>query len=355
MEALPSTPQHATVHTNLLIVGAGPAGASLACFLARYGHTGLLISSAPGPSLEPRGHITNAGTLECLRDIGLEDACLQLGHAGDAISHVRWCYSLCGEEYGRVAAFGSDETRRDEFVAASPCGIVDLPQSLLEPVLVKYARDKGWTVRFNTRLESCCEDEKTGIVHAVCKDLVTETRLTIQAKWLFGADGARSQVAREVGIPFVKKADGGVAWNVLVRTGDLTETMRYRGGNLHLIVRNLEIDVPDHAFMTITRMVKPWTEWLCVVVAKPGTTPTEPTREQLMGVVKDAIGDDSVPIEILDVSTWTVREAVAERYSQGNVYASTPCSILRTREMLRYSLLDSALETPSTDIHLRTL
>lgn len=47
----------------LLIVGAGPAGASLACFLSRppYSLTGLLISNASCTSQTPRAHITNPG------------------------------------------------------------------------------------------------------------------------------------------------------------------------------------------------------------------------------------------------------------------------------------------------------
>jgi len=36
--------------------------------------------------------------------------------------------------------------------------------------------------------------------------------------------------------------------------------------------------------------------------------------------VKDFIGDDSIPVKILDVSKWFINETVAEKYSQGNVY-----------------------------------
>lgn len=85
--------------TTFLIVGAGPAGASLGCFLASYGLTGIIVSAAPGTAREPRAHITNPAALECLRDIGLEDEVLHHATDGANMQHTRWCRSMAGEEY----------------------------------------------------------------------------------------------------------------------------------------------------------------------------------------------------------------------------------------------------------------
>lgn len=73
----------AVVETTFLIVGAGPAGASLASFLASYQLSGIVISAAPGTAKEPRAHITNAAALECLRDIGLEEEAKTNATPGD--------------------------------------------------------------------------------------------------------------------------------------------------------------------------------------------------------------------------------------------------------------------------------
>ncbi|KAJ5464808.1 FAD binding domain-containing protein [Penicillium daleae] len=51
------------VDTEFLIAGAGPAGASLACFLGSHGLKGIMISSAPGTANTPRAHITNMAAL----------------------------------------------------------------------------------------------------------------------------------------------------------------------------------------------------------------------------------------------------------------------------------------------------
>lgn len=73
----------AAIETSFLIVGAGPAGASLASFLASYGLNGIVVSAAAGTAKEPRAHITNAAALECLRDIGLEEEAKKNATPGD--------------------------------------------------------------------------------------------------------------------------------------------------------------------------------------------------------------------------------------------------------------------------------
>lgn len=86
------------VETDLLIVGTGPAGASLACFLARYGLKGIMICDAPSTTKIPRAHLTNLSTLDALRDIGLQDECYNLGQQGAQLQHYRWCETMAGEE-----------------------------------------------------------------------------------------------------------------------------------------------------------------------------------------------------------------------------------------------------------------
>lgn len=198
----PTTPT--TITTDYLIIGAGPAGASLACFLARSSLTGILLSSSPGPARTPRAHLVNASALECLRDLdtSLYAECLALGTRGAPIAHYRWCETMAGTEYARVRAWGAE--RPTEYERVSPCGgIMDLPQSLMEPVLLKYASGRGWSVRFDTRLSGFGVEEGGGVLASVV-DEVNGVEYRIQAKYLFGADGGRSFVARELGLPFSK-------------------------------------------------------------------------------------------------------------------------------------------------------
>lgn len=322
MGSIPDDPPTAatTISTDFLIVGSGPAGASLACFLARQNLSGLLISAANGPAKEPRAHITNCAALECLRDLdpSVYEQCLRLGNHGDPIKHYRWCETMAGVEYGRNHSWGSG-SRSGEYEAVSPCRYIDLPQSLMEPVLLKWAISLGWKVRFDTKLlgfidegESTKNDKKI-VAHVV--DMVSGMEYSVRTKYLFGADGGRSTVAKILDLPFTVIPGGGFAWNVLVRT-DLTHLMQNRAGNLHVVLR-LEKDLP---FIGCVRMIEPWTKWMFVFLPNGADAPNpERSFEEWTEIVLDLIGDKSVTAEVENVSGWRINETSADQLSKGNV------------------------------------
>lgn len=70
-----------------------------------------MVASTPSTADTPRAHITNMAALECLRDIGLEDECLQVAVKGDSMLHTRFCRSMAGEEFARIYSWGNDPAR----------------------------------------------------------------------------------------------------------------------------------------------------------------------------------------------------------------------------------------------------
>ncbi|KAL2352871.1 FAD binding domain-containing protein [Cryomyces antarcticus] len=307
-----------TVETDLLVVGTGPAGASLACFLASHGLKGTMIGAAPGSADTPRAHITNMAALECLRDIGLEEACVRGAVKGDFMRHTRWCRTMAGEEFARIYSWGNDPRRKGDYDAASPCKHVDLPQTILEPILVRHATLHGFNCRFDTTLVSF-ERESSGFTVSLVKDSLSGLTYRIRSKYLFGCDGARSQILRQLQIPLVKKPGQGLAINVLVKV-DLSHVVENRVGNLHWVMQPDE-DHPAFGWTGIVRMVRPWNEWMFILFPAPGAgVEFETSDAEYLVRVKELIGDDSIPVEILGVSKWFINEIVAEYYSDGNVF-----------------------------------
>jgi 2-polyprenyl-6-methoxyphenol hydroxylase-like FAD-dependent oxidoreductase len=206
---------------------------------------------------------------------------------------------------------------KGDYELASPCKMVDLPQTLLEPILVRYSTSRGFKLRFSTEFLSHVQDEKAGTVTSTVRDKLTGLEYRIKSKYLFGADGARGEILRQLGIGLIKEPGRGLAINVLVRA-DLSHLMPNRMGNLHWILQP-DVKHPDWGWTGIVRMVKPWKEWLFILFPSPGTgTDFKPTRDEYLGRVKEFIGDDT-PAEILGVSKWYINEIVAEQYSKGNV------------------------------------
>jgi 2-polyprenyl-6-methoxyphenol hydroxylase-like FAD-dependent oxidoreductase len=186
--------------------------------------------------------------------------------------------------------------------------------------LTRRAIHDGWTLRFNTSLLSVSRESPDAIVSEV-RDSVLNITYKIRSKFLFGCDGARSQVVRELGIPLIKKPGQGLALNVLVKA-DMSRFIENRIGNLHWVFLP-EKEHPVWGWACVVRMVQIWDEWMFIFLPAPGADVTldnmKASHEEYIARVKEMIGDDSVDVKILDVSSWFINEIVAETYSDGNV------------------------------------
>ncbi|KAI8938087.1 hypothetical protein NX059_005758 [Plenodomus lindquistii] len=211
----------------------------------------------------------------------------------------------------------SERQHKGDYDAASPCDPVDLPQTLLEPILVKYAQEHGFPCRFSTRLLSFVK-ENDGYLSEI-KDEASGQTYTVRSKYLFGCDGGRSVVVNQLNLPLVKKPGQGLAINLLVEA-DLSHLMAHRKGNLHWVM-DPEKDYPAFGKMAIVRMVKPWTEWMFILLPEPDLELKQaPTEEDYQQRVHELIGDPKISVKIKNVSKWYINEIVAERYSEGNIF-----------------------------------
>ena len=228
------------------------------------------------------------------------------------MTHTRWCHDMTGEEYARIYSWGNDPKRQGEYEGASPCRHVDLPQTVFEPILTQRATAEGWDVRFRTSFLDF-KYEADGQTLSRLRDELTQTEYFVRSKYLFGCDGGRSQVIRELKIPLIKKPGQGLALNVLVNV-DLSDYVEARKGNLHWVFQP-EREYTDFAWSGLIRMVKPWNEWMFILFPKPDVPFKEPTEAEWYQRCRELVGNDKLPLKILDISKWYINEIVAERYS----------------------------------------
>ena len=84
-------PQAATVTTDVLIVGSGPAGASAALFLSTLGVDNIMVTKYRWTANTPRAHITNQRPMEIFRDMGIEDQVLADATPHELVGDTVFC------------------------------------------------------------------------------------------------------------------------------------------------------------------------------------------------------------------------------------------------------------------------
>jgi 2,4-dichlorophenol 6-monooxygenase len=308
-------PQDDTVTTDVVVVGSGPGGASAALFLSSLGIDNIMITKYRWTANTPRAHITNQRTMEIFRDLGVEAQV-----AADATPHhlmgdTVFCTSIAGEELGRILTWGTSPARHGDYVAASPSLNCDCPQTYLEPILVRNATVRGTVTRFSTEYLSHVQDE--GGVDVRVLDRLTGREFSIRAKYLIGADGARSKVAEDIGLPMHGAMDVAGSMNITFKA-DIAELVGHRPSVLYWVVQ------PGSHIGGIgtglVRMVRPWNEWLIVWGYDISLPPPQIDAAAATEIVRNLVGVPDLDVEIQGFSLWGNNEMYATEMQNGRVF-----------------------------------
>ena len=303
------------IKTDVLIVGTGPAGAAAAALLATYGIKPLVITKWNWTCRTPRAHITNQRAMEVFRDLGIEDTVNEKRTAQQYMGNNVFCTSLAGEELGRLLTWGTHPQRKADYTLASPTTICDIPQNLLEPILVDTAASRGATVMFNWEYQNL-EQDAEGVTVEV-KDYVSGQTHMIRAKYVIGADGGRSKVSEDIGLPMEGKM--GVAGSMnIVFEADLSQYVAHRPSVLYWVMQPGS-DVGGIG-MGLVRMVRPWHEWLIVWGYDINEPAPKVSDEMATEIAHNLIGDHTIPIKIKATSVWTVNNMYALENTRGRVF-----------------------------------
>ena len=303
------------IHTDVLVVGTGPAGATAALALATLGVEHIVVTKYRWTANTPRAHITNQRTVEVFRDLGIEDEIKANGTPQHLMGDTVFCTSLSGDEIGRVRTWGTHPARQADYTLASPCTHCDLPQTLLEPILVGHAAERGSRIRFDTEYLGLTQREDD--VEVRVRDRVSGSEYTIVAKYVIGADGGRSQIARDVDLPFEGQMDVAGSMNI-VFSADLSAKVAHRPSVLYWVLQPGS-DIGGIG-LGLVRMVRTWNEWLIVWGYDISEPPPELDDEAATAIAHNLIGDDTVPITIRSTSLWGNNKWYATRYRAGRVF-----------------------------------
>jgi 2-polyprenyl-6-methoxyphenol hydroxylase-like FAD-dependent oxidoreductase len=288
---------------DVLIVGAGPAGLTMACDLARRGVRYHVIDAADSGFQGSRAKGVQPRTLEVFDDLGLVE---------DIIEHSIQ-YPLLGIHAGPITVPWR-MIRRHKATEDVPYPETRLvPQYDTDACLRRRLIDLGGKVEFSTRLTSYI-DKGDGIVATVTGP--TGER-TIDARFLVGADGAASAVRFHADIDFVGETDESdkmIVADVLV---DGLSRNRW-----HIWPRN------GGRFMALCPL--PGEKFQLMLRLKPGETPDR-DPSAIDRLVQQASGSAGLRIrQVLWSSVFRPNVRLAERYRSGNVFLAGDAAHVHT-------------------------
>jgi 2-polyprenyl-6-methoxyphenol hydroxylase-like FAD-dependent oxidoreductase len=194
--------------TDVVIIGAGPTGLSLACQLVRYGIDFIIVEKNEAVTPYSKAIGVQARTLEIYEQLGLGQKALEQGAIAE-----RGRLLVGGEVRGEIAFSNIGE-------GLSPYPFVlMLEQSKNERLLYEYLQSHRRDVLWNTELENFSQTEACVTAQVKLADGASQT---IEAKYLAACDGAKSPVRHALGLEFAGStfermfyvADAQVDWNL---------------------------------------------------------------------------------------------------------------------------------------------
>ncbi len=175
-------------NTDVLIIGAGPTGLSLACQLVRYGIDFVILEKKESVTPYSKAIGVQARTLEIYEQIGLARKAVERGTVAG-----KGRLLVGGEVRGEL-----DFSNIGEGLSPYPY-VLMLEQSKNERLLYEYLQSHRKEVLWQTELESFSQNDSGVMAQVKTTDGSSQI---IEAKYLVGCDGPKSLVRHTLGLKF---------------------------------------------------------------------------------------------------------------------------------------------------------
>jgi len=188
--------------TEVLIIGAGPTGLTLAIDLGKRGVNVTVVEQKPEPARLPKMERCNARTMEIYRRLGIAPGVRDAGLPSHCPMDVFIVTSLVEPPLLHLPYPSVDQAR----TAIASCNDGTMPlepyqlisQYTLEPLLKSTAESiPNVSVRYGYEFVSLTQDQESVTAHVSTADGSTSP---IRASYLVGCDGGSSAVRKNLGI-----------------------------------------------------------------------------------------------------------------------------------------------------------
>ena len=275
--------------TDVVIVGAGPTGLTLACALAAQGVGYVIIDQAGQGGNTSRAAVIHARTLEVLDDIGVTD---ELCRRGVVVPR----FTIRDRDRALLhVPFGGLPTRY-------PYTLM-LPQDITEQILAERLTAGGGAVHWRHQLTGI-ENGADGVTATIAGPGNTVQR--IRARYVAGCDGMHSAVREQAGIGFT-----GDRYQHSFVLADVRMRWPYPGDEVNLFFSPRGLVV-----------VAPLPQQRYRIVATLDDAPERPDAADVQTLL-DARGPSTTPARVTEVvwsSRFRVHHRLADSYRRGSVF-----------------------------------
>ena len=289
-----------------LVVGAGPVGLSAAIELGTRGHEVVVLEQRSRAGSQPRAKTTNVRTMQHMRRWGVaEDLRAAAPLPRDYPTDVLFSTTLFGRRLALIENAFEGAKRRDE---RFPEPAQWVPQYTVEAVLrERLSRLPNVRFQLDALFEDAVETED-GVV-ATARDLKSDRPFGVRAKYLIGADGARSGVRKLIGAKMEGEHALGHHYNLILRIPELEQTPPSPRAIMYWLV-----NPQSPAVMSPLDRNGVWAFGTSLA---PGVR--EIDDEELRKRVHAAVGRP-VEFEILERDIWAAHRLIADRYRRGRMF-----------------------------------
>jgi 2-polyprenyl-6-methoxyphenol hydroxylase-like FAD-dependent oxidoreductase len=303
------------VETQVLVVGGGPVGLTLAMGLAKRGiRTVVAELRHKGEPPSVKCNHVSARSMEIFRRLGVSKAIRDAGLPADYPNDVSYRVSFAGKELSRIPI----PCRRDRYTAsggpdtwwptAEPPHRIN--QIYLEPTLSAHAETIAGLTLLN-RVEINSFEQTPEGVTAQGIQLDNNQTITIRADFLVGCDGGRSAIRRAIGATLSGTAEVQRVQSTYIRAPSLLSTsdLKPAWANFSLNpVRSGNVYAIDGR-----------ETWLVHNYLKPGehefdSVDRDWALRQILGVGAD------FSYEVIRKEDWIGRRLVADKFREGRVF-----------------------------------